>query len=62
VNAIAGANGPVAALVGAAIFGPAVTLLLVVGVILVGFGAVMARSHPDMEAERPGSIAHESAG
>lgn len=43
-NAIAGANGPVAALVGALVFGPTVTPLLVVGVLLVAVGAVLVRT------------------
>ncbi len=43
-NAISGANGAAAALVGAVIFGPSVTGLLVVGVVLVAIGAVMVRT------------------
>jgi drug/metabolite transporter (DMT)-like permease len=43
-NAISGANGPVAALVGAVVFGPRVTGLLVVGVLLVAVGAVLVRT------------------
>jgi drug/metabolite transporter (DMT)-like permease len=43
-NAISGANGPAAALVGALIFGPNVTFLLVAGVVLVAIGAVMVRT------------------
>lgn len=51
-NAISGANGPAAAFVGALWFGPAVTLVLAIGVVLVAIGAVMVRTrHAQDELE-----------
>lgn len=53
-NAIAGTNGPVAALAGGLIFGPLVTSLTVAGVALVLVGAYVVRMPGVPGARRPG--------
>lgn len=56
-NAISAANGPAASLVGALIFGPPATLLLVAGVVLVAVGAVVVRTRharDELEDALPG--------
>jgi len=66
-NAISAANGPAAALVGALLFGPRVTMALVVGVVLVAIGAVVVRTRHAMDEQedalprRPGGSTHPAS-